>query len=116
MDHGVIDMDRLKDQMEGDLELIAEVFDMFVEEAPARREKFLAAQAVQDLQALVMLSHSLKGASGTLQCEPLRQACFELEHAARAGDAARAGQCLPAVLDLLEQTAAWMAGYRKAGA
>jgi len=116
MDHGVIDMDRLMEQMEGDRELIAEVFDMFVEEAPTRREKFLAAQAAQDMQALVMLAHSLKGASGTLQCEPLRQACFELEHAARANEAARAEQCIPAVLDLLEKTAAWMAGYRKAGA
>lgn len=116
MDQGVVDMARLTDQMEGDLELIAEVFDMFVEEAPARREKFLAALAGQDMQALTMLSHSLKGASGTLQCEPLRQACFELEHAARAGDAAKVEQYTPAVLELLDQAAAWMAQYRKQGA
>ncbi|GFK94897.1 Phosphotransferase RcsD [Fundidesulfovibrio magnetotacticus] len=112
----LVDMAKLVERMEGDQDLINEVFDMFVEEAPARRVKFQAALAGQDAQAVVMLAHSLKGASGTLHCEPLRQACFELEHAARAADQEQVSALTPPVLDLLEKTAAWMAAYRKQGA
>lgn len=116
MDANLVDMARLMERMEGDQDLINEVFDMFVEEAPARRVKFQTALAGQDVQAMVMLSHSLKGASGTLHCEPLRQACFDLEHAARAADTAKVAALTPPVLELLEKTAAWMAAYRTQGA
>ncbi|HEX9081197.1 MAG TPA: Hpt domain-containing protein, partial [Holophagaceae bacterium] len=61
-----------------------------------------------DFGAMVQLAHSLKGASGTIKAEPLRQACYELEQAARDSDAARIRHFTPVVLDLLEKTAAQM--------
>jgi len=108
MEQLFLDMAKLLDRMEGDRELIKEVFTIFVEEAPARRMKFENALIVKDFNALVMLAHALKGASGTLQAEPLRQACYDLEHAARGNDADEVRKLVPIVLDLLDKTSKYM--------
>jgi len=113
MDIPLLDFDKLIERMEGDLELIREIFDIFVAEAPERRAKFEKALLEGDSQAMVMLSHSLKGASGTLHAEPLRQACYDLEHAARAADAAKVAALTPPVMDMLEKTAARIDEIRK---
>lgn len=112
MEQNLLDMDKLLERMEGDLELIREIFDVFVEEVPARRGKFEKALAESDTSTMVLLAHSLKGASGTLHAEPLRQACFELEHAARAGDMDKMRELTPPVLDLLERTKVRMVELR----
>lgn len=109
MEPVLIDMDKLFGRMEDDRELIREVFEVFIEEVPGRRVKFAKALAEGDHTAMVMYAHSLKGASGTLMAEALREACFELERAARAGDAAGVAAFTPVVLDLLDRTAARMA-------
>jgi HPt (histidine-containing phosphotransfer) domain-containing protein len=104
----LIDMPRFVERMEGDRELILEVFEVFMEEAPGRREKFEKALAAMDFEALTMLAHSLKGASGTLQADLLHQVCYDLEKAARAGDEDKAREFTPRVLALLDETAAHM--------
>lgn len=113
MDTSFLDFEKLIERMEGDMDLIREIFDIFVSEAPERRAKFEAALSGGDNQGMVMLAHSLKGASGTLHAEPLRQACYDLENAARAADAAKVAALTPPVLDLLEKTAATMDEIRK---
>jgi len=114
METELLNMVKLFERMEDDRELIREVFEVFVEEAPGRRVKFEAALAGADQTAMIMLAHSLKGASGTLMAEPLQKACYELEHAARTGDAARIAEFTPMVLDLLEKTAAKMEALKPA--
>jgi HPt (histidine-containing phosphotransfer) domain-containing protein len=109
MEQLLVDMDKLMVRMEGDRELIKEVFTIFVEEAPARRMKFEKALIVKDLGAMAMLAHALKGACGTLEADPLRQACNDLEHAARGGDADKVLSVCPNVLELLDKTAGFMA-------
>lgn len=110
MEQLFVDMEKLLKRMEGDRELIKEVLTIFVEEAPARRVKFEEALIVKDLGAMAMLAHALKGACGTLEAEPLRQACFDLEQAARGGDADKVLSVCPNVLELLNKTAEVMAG------
>ena len=102
-------MEKLLERMEGDRELIREVFAIFVEEAPGRRMKIEQALLAEDLEAMIMLSHALKGASSTLQAEPLRQACVGLENAARDGDADKVRGVVYSVLELLDKTANTMA-------
>ena len=102
------DMDKLLKRMEGDRELVKEVLTIFVEEAPARRVKFEKALITQDLGSMIQLAHALKGTSGTLLAEPLRQACYELEHAARDGDMDNARSLLVNMLELLSKTANFM--------
>jgi HPt (histidine-containing phosphotransfer) domain-containing protein len=108
MEHLLVDFDKLLVRMEGDRELIKEVFAIFVEEAPARRVKFEKALIVKNYEALVMLAHALKGASGTLLAEPLRQACYDLEHAARDNATEKVNSLVPMVLELLANTSEYM--------
>jgi HPt (histidine-containing phosphotransfer) domain-containing protein len=108
MEAQLIDMPRFVERMEGDRELILEVFEVFMAEVPERRGKFEKALAAMDLEALTMLAHALKGASGTLQAELLREACSELEKAGRAGDADSVREVAPKVIALLGETAARM--------
>lgn len=112
MEQNLLDLDKLLERMEDDRELIREIFDVFVEEVPSRRGKFEKALAASDASTMVLLAHSLKGASGTLHAEPLRQACYELEHAARAGDLEKVQSLTPEVLDLLERTSLRMVELR----
>ncbi|MFP5222416.1 MAG: Hpt domain-containing protein [Acidobacteriota bacterium] len=105
MEQDLIDMARLDERMEGDRELIREVFSVFVEEAPTRRDRFEKAVADLDVATLVMLAHSLKGASSTLQAEPLRQASQALEIASRENRTGELAALAASVLDLLDKTA-----------
>jgi len=101
-----IDLARLRARFDDDQDLLAEIFSVFISESPGRRTDLEAALAAGDLTRLAGLAHSLKGVAATLFAEPLRQAAYALEQAARAGDAAAAQAAVVTVLDLLERTAA----------
>lgn len=109
MSEAILELEKVLTRMEGDRDLVREIFEVFTEEAPGRVAKFGAALAACDMDAMMRLAHALKGASGTLTAEPLRQACLLLEQAARAGEKDRVVQLLPPVFDLLEKTVARMA-------
>lgn len=108
METPLIDFEKLLVRMEDDRELIREIFEVFVSEYPERRSKFERALSSADMKGMVLLAHSLKGASGTLHAEPLRGVCFELERAAREEDAGKVAAFTPAVIDLLAGTVAAM--------
>ncbi len=101
----LLDLEKLRLRFDGDDELLGEIFTVFLEEAPERREGILAALATGDLPRLTHLAHSLKGVAGTIFAEPLRQAAYELELAARTGDLDRSRLLSDPVLKLLALTA-----------
>ena len=101
-----IDLVRLRARFDDDQELLAEIFSVFLSETPGRRTDLEAALAGGDLTRLAGLAHSLKGVAATLFAEPLRQAAYDLEQAARSGDASAAQAAVGRVFDLLERTAA----------
>jgi HPt (histidine-containing phosphotransfer) domain-containing protein len=107
---GLVDLVRLRQRFDDDEELLAEIFRVFVAETPGRRADFEAALAADDLGRLVHQAHSLKGVAGTMFAEPLRQAAYDLEMAAKAGDAADVGRKARPMLDLLEATCSHVAG------
>ncbi|EHJ49267.1 Hpt domain protein [Solidesulfovibrio carbinoliphilus subsp. oakridgensis] len=102
----LIDLDRLRLRFDDDQELLDEIFRVFLEEAPGRRAGITQARETGDMPRLTRLAHSLKGVAGTMLAEPLRQAAYDLEKAARAGDMARTAPLAGEVLDLLDRTAA----------
>lgn len=105
----LIDMARLRERFDDDQELLAEIFAVFVSESPGRRAGIEAALAEADLATVAGMAHSLKGVAATLFAEPLRQAAFALEKAARSGDASAARTAVALVFDLLDRTAASLA-------
>lgn len=73
---------------------LRELFAMFLAEEPKRLAAIAAAVAAGDIEQVRHLAHSLKGAAATLGMEPLRDACREMEFAARDGRADALGAAL----------------------
>ena len=107
---GLVDLVRLRQRFDDDEELLAEIFRVFVAETPGRRTDFEAALAAGDIGRLTHQAHSLKGVAATMFAEPLRQAAYALEMAARAADVPAAAAALPMVLERLNATVACLPG------
>ena len=102
----LLDLARLRQRFDDDQVLLAEIFGVFARETPVRRCGLEAALQAGDLDRLAGMAHSLKGVAATLFAEPLRQAAYALEQAARAGDMPATRTAVAAVLDLLDRTVA----------
>ncbi|MGE4263823.1 MAG: Hpt domain-containing protein [Desulfovibrio sp.] len=64
-------------------ELLRTLFSMFLADEPKRLGELAEAIAKGDLKLACYHAHSMKGAAATMGMEPLRDACRELEFAAR---------------------------------
>ncbi|QAZ68378.1 Hpt domain-containing protein [Solidesulfovibrio carbinolicus] len=109
-EHPLLDLAKLRERFDNDDELLAEIFAVFASEAPGRRSGMEAALAAGDLANLAGMAHSLKGVAATMFAEPLRQAAYALELAARDGDAPAAAVALPVVLERLAAVVACLPG------
>jgi HPt (histidine-containing phosphotransfer) domain-containing protein len=72
----------------GDREFVAELIGDFLAGLPAQLLELRAACSGGDLEQLHRSAHTLKSNAATFGVEGFALACRELEHAARAGDAA----------------------------
>jgi CheY-like chemotaxis protein/HPt (histidine-containing phosphotransfer) domain-containing protein len=73
-------------QFGDDPEFLAEIINIFLDESSQLEAEGDAALAAGDLEALSRVAHRLKGASGQMTAEQARQAAYEVEMAAKAGD------------------------------
>jgi HPt (histidine-containing phosphotransfer) domain-containing protein len=64
---------------EGQPDVLAEVFGVFLADAPARLEAIASAVNSKDAAALQRAAHTLKGAAGTIGAVDLQNACRQLE-------------------------------------
>jgi len=101
----LVDLAKLRARFDNDEELLEEIFRVFLSEVPERRSNILAALAAGDLDRLSRLAHSLKGVSGTMYAETLRQAAYDVEKAAKERDGAQAAALAADLLDGLQQLA-----------
>jgi len=72
-------------QDEGDDDLLAELIDLFVEDAPRRVDGMRDAIAREDWPALAAWAHSLKGSCGSLGAIDMAELCSHLEQLGRSG-------------------------------
>lgn len=70
---------------EGDDDLLVELIDLFLEDAPTRINSMRDAIAKQDWTAVASLAHSLKGSCGSLGAMHMAELCNRLEQHGRAG-------------------------------
>jgi HPt (histidine-containing phosphotransfer) domain-containing protein len=96
------------ERMEGDADIVREIFQAFIAESPQRRAKFQDALAAGDGERLGRLAHALKGASSTLMAKPLWEAAQALEQACREKDPQAPARLTPGLLKLLDDTVVWM--------
>ena len=91
----------LLDRVEGDEELLAEMIQLYVEDAPRALEAMRSALQQGDMHALEHAAHSLKGSSANLAAKTAAEAALRLEQDAKGGDAAGADASLEALESVL---------------
>jgi PAS domain S-box-containing protein len=70
-------------RLDDDQDLLAEMVDLFLEEAPVQLAELAAALSRTDLLALADAAHALKGMAGHFCAETIVRLAVNLEHAAR---------------------------------
>jgi len=82
-----LDRASLLERVEGDRELLAEMINLFVEDAPRQLAAMHDALQGGDLPVLERSAHSMKGAAGNLSAHATASAASQLEQNAKNGDA-----------------------------
>lgn len=93
MTGSVIDGEQLAnllDLMDGDADLVVEVIDLFLEDAPQRIAGIVAAIDAGEPDSLMRAAHSLKGSSANVGAKALTGLCANLEQRGRNGSVAGA--------------------------
>jgi len=89
----VLDMsaiDALRDlRDDGDDDLLAELIDLFLADAPQRMMALAAAIGGEDWDGVASWAHSLKGSCGSLGAMHMAELCTRLESMGRLADAPR---------------------------
>lgn len=93
----VIDESRLLSEFGGDREILAELRDLFLSQAPPLYSSILEALDSGSVADVVKDAHSLKGACATYGAPRLTMVCKEIELSGKAGD--------------LETARAWRAAF-----
>jgi HPt (histidine-containing phosphotransfer) domain-containing protein len=81
--------DKALQHVEGDVDFLKEIYEIFLEEIPERIEAFQKALDENDIDRIVSLAHSLKGVSLTVGAYSCHELSAELEKAARKYDEKR---------------------------
>ena len=93
-----VDMTMLKGfeemQAEGEPDLIVELIDLYLEDAPRKLASLLEAVAEADEVLLMRAAHSLKGSSASLGAFGVAALCEELEQVVKADSFPSAGMLL----------------------
>jgi two-component system, sensor histidine kinase and response regulator len=101
----VIDMQAIGDlrELSSDTDMLGELIDIYVSEAPSRLAQINNAISFDDMQALAFAAHTLRGSSSTLGATKLAEHLDQLEIAARGSDTAACKQLLPKITSALEE-------------
>jgi signal transduction histidine kinase/CheY-like chemotaxis protein/HPt (histidine-containing phosphotransfer) domain-containing protein len=103
-------MDRqwLESMREKRLGFLVRMFGVYVKEEPKRFAKLKDAVASRDMEQVDFLAHSIKGASATLGAKEVRRLAYNVEMAAKAGDADAAAQAMPEMDEVMSHTIGFM--------
>lgn len=102
----ILDRAAALERVEGDVELLQELVELFLADAPERMAEIRSALAACDGEGLQQAAHSLKGAAANLSALALASVAKHLEDAGRRQDfvvAAQAYAALEAEVDRLQE-------------
>ena len=86
MSEEIIDLKDVLERVQGDKELLAELFDIYEEDFVIKRKALGEAIAANDIGKVKEVAHSMKGSSGNISAKPLHAACLKLETLAKSGN------------------------------
>ena len=98
----VVDEPALIALVDGRIDLMFELVDLFFEDCPRHLAEIRSAIDAEDFAALQFAAHALKGSAGSLTAERTFDAALGLELSARDGDLSRAQRDLIALEQELE--------------
>ena len=105
--NGAVDLAALRGfeeiQAEGEPDLVVELIDLYLEDAPRKLAVMLEAAAGADEEFLRRAAHSLKGSSASLGAFGMASLCAELERADCGDSSGRAGALLARLGQELER-------------
>ncbi len=101
-------------RVEGNLELLAEMVGLFVEEYPAMVDAIESGLAESDLEIVASAAHQLKGNLATFAAREAAGAAAHLEAVARAGDARGSARAWEDFLDVFGRAEAQLTALRAA--
>jgi two-component system sensor histidine kinase/response regulator len=113
VDTEVFDLSALRDRVEEDLDLLAEMVDLFLETSPKLVTDIELAVAAGDVEGLGVAAHTLKGVLRNMCARSSADAALELETIGRRGDLAPAKQSLGALKHELSQLTSALANVGK---
>lgn len=99
----IIDLNEVMERVQGDKELLLELFEIFVEDFQTKRDALNEAQSTGDLERIKEVAHSLKGASGNIAAKSMHQNCLVMESLAKDGKIDEIKQQLTALDEQFEQ-------------
>jgi CheY-like chemotaxis protein len=88
----IINWDAALNQMEGDVDLLKEIAEMFLEESPELLDRMRQATAQGDSNALERAAHTIKGSVGNFAAKSAFEAAQRLERIGRDGDLSEAAE------------------------
>jgi len=98
----IFEVEQFRAQLSNDDDLMEEIIDLFLSEAPGQIIEMREALAALDFQLLARVAHTIKGSFATFHAGPARSHAQQLETAAKECDATQCGQALAALESDLE--------------
>lgn len=85
MSEDIIDLKDALERVQGDKELLAELFDIYQDDFVVKRRALGEAITAGNITKIKEVAHSMKGASGNISAKPVHAACLKLEGLAKDG-------------------------------
>ena len=93
----VIDMDEVIERVAGDVELLSEMVELFLDDCPRLLSQIRESIVHRDSEILERSAHTLKGSVGNFSAAPAFEAAYRLEKMGRDGDIAHAEEAYTAL-------------------
>ncbi len=108
----VLDFSGTLDRLDGDVELVQELFNMFVREIPARIKDFRQAITDDDMGRMEKLIHSFKGVAGNLGATKVAEIALQIEKEMQKNNRERVVELLPSLEEAVFQVRKILEGYK----
>ncbi|MBF0121914.1 MAG: Hpt domain-containing protein [Candidatus Omnitrophica bacterium] len=95
----IIDVKDALERVQDDKDLLLELFDIFQEDFPGKRNAFRQAMEMGNVVTFQQIAHGLKGATGNISAKQMHENCTELDRLGKNSNLAGAKERL----DLLDK-------------
>lgn len=108
---GIIDLARIQETSDGDVEFEQELIEMYLEDALEHCRAIEESHSGGEAQMIRQAAHTLKGSSANIGASHIMKVAYEIEVAATQGNLDQVKELLPSMNDSLEKTTSAFQAY-----